>query len=65
MSFQITKAEVDQFKSGWQRLVPSCQVMLVWTGGEKVPPQRLCHKMTLKGAGSNILIQHDPYAIGG
>ena len=48
LSYQITKREVDQFKPGLT--IPSCLVRLEWTGGEQVPPQRLRHRVTLKGA---------------
>ena len=65
MFLQITKGEVDQFKPMQSAIPPFCLVELVWTGGEKVPPKRLCHKVTLKGARSNFLIRHDPQAIGG
>ena len=65
LSYQITKIDVDHFKPGFT--IPSCLVWLEWTGGEQVPPQRLCHKVTLKGAKFPAFfhIRHDPQAIGG
>ena len=64
LSFQITKPDVDQFKS--ETVFPSCLVELRWTGGGQVPPKRLCHKVTLKGAKSPTFfhIRHDPRTAG-
>ena len=44
--FQITKAEVDQFKPKLE--IPYCLLDLRWTGGEELKP--LLHRVTLKGA---------------
>ena len=64
MSFQITKEDVDGFKP--KLTIPSCLMYLEWTGDKDIQPQRLCHKVILKGAKSPAFfhIQHDPQAVG-
>ena len=67
LSFQIVKAHVDQFKPGHTGIIPSCEVELVWTGGEQVLPQQLRHRVTLTGTKplTYFHIRHDPQAVGG
>ena len=64
LPFQITKQEIDQFRL--DTVFPSCLVELRWTGGKQVPPERLCHQVTLKGAKSPAFfhIRHDPQTTG-
>ena len=56
------KKDVNQIKPNLT--FPSCPMVLEWTGSEQ--PQRLCHKVALKGAKppaySHIL--HDPQDVG-
>ena len=64
LSSQIIKAHVDRFNPNLT--IPSCELSLEWTGGENVPPQRLRHRVTLKGARppTYFHIRHDPQAVG-